>query len=257
MPSAPGRPRPGLASYATAGDSSQALGLTISPSLLPMLLRGIGLALLGQVGYDGKPGRRWIVWSGWVPGGIDDGGTGKLTLSAALSDPLLNLPEDVGHVEGQMVRRCRHHRTAGGERPEDPSVESAGVSWLAYTADRLGTFEAGPEHVPLVSCSESFPLNAVCGSPLFSSCRDRDVHRPVPDWRSGHLRTCSRRLSARGSARGLTRGPFRLLQPPPGGRSDTFTRCRPPAPPTKGYVAADQDRQGEASDHVQLARPVA
>jgi hypothetical protein len=32
-------------------------------------------------------------------------------LSAALSDPLLNLPEDVGHVEGQMVRRCRHHRT--------------------------------------------------------------------------------------------------------------------------------------------------
>ena len=78
-----------------------------------MLLRGIGLALLGQVGYDGKPGRRWIVWSGWVPGGIDDGGTGKLTLSAALSDPLLNLPEDVGHVEGQMVRRCRHHRDLG------------------------------------------------------------------------------------------------------------------------------------------------
>ncbi len=78
-----------------------------------MLLRGIGLALLGQVGYDGKPGRTWIVWSGWVPGGIDDGGTGKLTLSAALSDPLLNLLEDVGHVEGQMVRRCRHHRDLG------------------------------------------------------------------------------------------------------------------------------------------------
>src|SRR6267154_973855 len=75
-----------------------------------MLLRGIGLALLGQVGYDGKPGRRWIVWSGWVPGGVDDGGTGKLTLSAALSDPLLNFAEDVGDVEGQMVRRRRHHR---------------------------------------------------------------------------------------------------------------------------------------------------
>src|SRR5205807_10646648 len=75
-----------------------------------MLLRGIGLALLGQVGYDGKPGRTWIVWSGWVPGGIDDGGTGKLTLSAALSDPFLNFLEDVGHGEGQMVRRRRHHR---------------------------------------------------------------------------------------------------------------------------------------------------
>src|SRR6266404_7479521 len=75
-----------------------------------MLLRGIGLALLGQVGYDGKPGRTWIVWSGWVPGGIDDGGTGKLTLNAALSDALLDLLKDVGDVEGQMVRRCRHHR---------------------------------------------------------------------------------------------------------------------------------------------------
>jgi hypothetical protein len=26
------------------------------------------------------------VWSGWVPGGVDNGGPGKLTLSAALSD---------------------------------------------------------------------------------------------------------------------------------------------------------------------------
>src|SRR5216683_2232040 len=75
-----------------------------------MLLCGLGLAIPGQVGYDGEPGRTWIVWSGWVPGGIDEGGTGKLTLSAALSDPFLNFLEDVGHVEGQMVRRCRHHR---------------------------------------------------------------------------------------------------------------------------------------------------
>jgi hypothetical protein len=75
-----------------------------------MLLYGRGLAIPGQVGYGGKPGRTWIVWSGWVPGGVDDGGPGKLTLSAALSDPFLNFLEDVGHVEGQMLRRCRHHR---------------------------------------------------------------------------------------------------------------------------------------------------
>jgi hypothetical protein len=75
-----------------------------------MLLCGLGLAIPGQIGYDGKPGRTWIVWSGCVSGGIDDGGPGKLTLSAALSDPFLNFLEDVGDVEGQMVRRCRHHR---------------------------------------------------------------------------------------------------------------------------------------------------
>jgi len=75
-----------------------------------MLLCGLGLAIPGQVGYDDEPGRTWIVWSGWVPGGVDDGGPGKLTLSAAFSDPFLNFLEDVGDVEGQMVRRCRHHR---------------------------------------------------------------------------------------------------------------------------------------------------
>jgi len=48
-----------------------------------------------------------------VPGGVDDGGPGKLTLSAALSDPFLNFLEDVGDVEGQMVRRGRHHRDLG------------------------------------------------------------------------------------------------------------------------------------------------
>ena len=48
-----------------------------------MLLCGLGLVIPGQVGYDGKHGRTWIVGSGWVLGVIDDGGTGKLTLSAA------------------------------------------------------------------------------------------------------------------------------------------------------------------------------
>ena len=42
--------------------------------------------------------------------GVDDGGPGKLTLSAALSDPFLNFLEDGGDVEGQMERRCRPHR---------------------------------------------------------------------------------------------------------------------------------------------------
>jgi hypothetical protein len=44
------------------------------------------------------------MWSGWVPGGIDDGGRGKLTLS----DPLLNFAEDVRHGDVQMVGRRRH-----------------------------------------------------------------------------------------------------------------------------------------------------
>src|SRR5258708_26216942 len=85
-----------------------------------MLLCGLGLAIPGQVGYDGEPGRTWIVWSGWVPGGVDDGGPGKLTLRAALSDPFLNFLEDVGHVEGQMVRRCGHHRDLCPALPELP-----------------------------------------------------------------------------------------------------------------------------------------
>ncbi len=59
----------------------------------------LGLSVLGLGRYDCKPWRTWIVWSGWAHGGIDDGGPGKLTLSAALSDPLLDFPEDVGHVE--------------------------------------------------------------------------------------------------------------------------------------------------------------
>ena len=68
-----------------------------------------------------------------------------------------------------------------GERPGDLSVVSPAVSWLAYTADRLRTFEARSEDVPLVSCLEAFQLNAVCGWPLFSPCRDRNVHRLVPE----------------------------------------------------------------------------
>jgi hypothetical protein len=45
-----------------------------------MLLCGLGLAIPRQVGYDGKPGRTWIVWPDWVAGGVDDSGPGKLTL---------------------------------------------------------------------------------------------------------------------------------------------------------------------------------
>ena len=50
------------------------------------------------------------MWSGWVPGRVEDGGPGELTLSAALRDPLLDFAEDVRHGEVQMVRRCRYHR---------------------------------------------------------------------------------------------------------------------------------------------------
>src|SRR5712664_3121512 len=85
-----------------------------------MLLRGIGLAIPGQVGYDGKPGRTWVVWSGWVPGRVEDGGPGELTLSAALRDPFLNLLEDVRNVEAKMLRRCRHHCDLGPSLRELP-----------------------------------------------------------------------------------------------------------------------------------------
>ncbi len=65
---------------------AQRLQQAASQRLEPRVLCQLGLAILGHVGYDGKPGRAWIVWSGWVPGGVDDGGPGKLTLSAALAD---------------------------------------------------------------------------------------------------------------------------------------------------------------------------
>ena len=65
----------------------------------------LGLGVLGRWRYDRKPWRPWIMWLGGLHGRIDDCGMWKLTLSVALSDPLLNFPEDVGHVEGQMVRR--------------------------------------------------------------------------------------------------------------------------------------------------------
>ncbi len=75
-----------------------------------MLLCGLDLAILGLGRYDCKPWRPWVMWLGGLHGCIDDGGTGKLTLSAALSDLLLNFLEDVSDVKGQMVRRGRHHR---------------------------------------------------------------------------------------------------------------------------------------------------
>jgi hypothetical protein len=84
-----------------------------------MLLCGLGLAIPGQVGYDGEPGRTWIVWSGWVPGVVDDGGPGKLTLSAALRDPFLNFSEDVGHVEVPLPAPVT---SAGGLQRAAPSA---------------------------------------------------------------------------------------------------------------------------------------
>src|SRR5258705_10268923 len=80
-----------------------------SQRLEPMLLCGLDLAILGLGRYDCKPWRPWVMWLGGLHGCIDDGGPGKLTLRAALSDPLLDLLEDVGDVEGQMVRRGRPH----------------------------------------------------------------------------------------------------------------------------------------------------
>ncbi len=71
--------------YIQSSTWAQRLQQAASPGLEHMPLC-VGFAAPGQVGYDGKPGRAWIVWSGWVPGGIDDSGTGKLTLSAALAD---------------------------------------------------------------------------------------------------------------------------------------------------------------------------
>jgi hypothetical protein len=64
-----------------------------------MLLCGLGLAIPGQVGYDGKPGRTWIMWLAGFHGGIDDCGRRELALCMLSSDPLLNFLEDVGDVE--------------------------------------------------------------------------------------------------------------------------------------------------------------
>ena len=74
------------------------------------MLCGLGLAIPGQVGYDGKPGRPGIMWLTGFHGSIDDCGRRELALSMLLSDPLLDFAEDVRHGEVQMVRRCRHHR---------------------------------------------------------------------------------------------------------------------------------------------------
>ena len=69
---------------------------------------------------------------------------------------------------------------AEGERPGDPFVVLPAVSWLAYTVDRLGTSEEEPDHELLVSCTETFQLNAVSvARPLFSPCRELNVHRLV------------------------------------------------------------------------------
>jgi hypothetical protein len=58
---------------------------------------------------------------------------------------------------------------AGGERPGDPSVVLPAVSWLAYTGARLATGDPDQERLSLVSCSETFQLNAVCGlAPILS-----------------------------------------------------------------------------------------
>src|SRR5258705_4456356 len=75
-----------------------------------MLLCGLDLAILGLGRYDCKPWRPWIMWLGGLHGCIDDCGIWKLTLNAALSDPLLNFLEDVRHGEVQMVRRRRDNR---------------------------------------------------------------------------------------------------------------------------------------------------
>ena len=40
------------------------------------VLGPLGLGLLGRIRHHRQLRRTWIVWSGWVPGGIDDGGTG-------------------------------------------------------------------------------------------------------------------------------------------------------------------------------------
>jgi len=93
--------------------------------------------------------------------------------------------EGLGLDAGQFGRRLAIAPTTNGVKDDgrDPSVGLSGVSWLTYTAYRLGTFEARSEDVPLVSCLEAVQLNAVCGSPLFSPCRDRNVHRLVLDGR--------------------------------------------------------------------------
>src|SRR5260370_42526299 len=95
-----------LGFYTQSSTWAQRLQQATRERLEPRVLCRLGLGLLGRVRHHRQPRRPWIVRLTGFYGGIDDGGRRKL----ALSDPLLNFAEDVGHGEDQMVRRCRHHR---------------------------------------------------------------------------------------------------------------------------------------------------
>src|SRR6266853_5255318 len=118
-----------LGFYTQSSTWAQRLQQATRERLEPMLLCGLGLAIPGQVGYDGKPRGPRILWLIGFHRRIDDGGRGKLTLSMALRDPFLNLLEDVRNVEAKMLRRCRHHRDLGpslGELPLEDGQRQLG-----------------------------------------------------------------------------------------------------------------------------------
>jgi len=75
---------------------------------------------------------------GGLHGCIDDCCMWKLTLSAALRDPFLNFLEDVGQVEGQMVRRCRHHRGLLPQRLRETYASRMASASSGRTSDLPG-----------------------------------------------------------------------------------------------------------------------
>ncbi len=88
-----------LGFYTQSSTWAQRLQQATRERLEPRVLCRLGLGLLGRVRHHRQPRRTWIVRLAGFHGGIDDGGSGELALSVASSHPLLDFPEDVGHVE--------------------------------------------------------------------------------------------------------------------------------------------------------------
>ncbi len=149
-----------------------------------MLLCGLGLANPGQVGYDGKPGRTWIVWSGWVPGGgVDDGGPGKLTLSAALSDPFYQSAEQRVKPEraassGRPLRRVPGVTKGASEAEiERTGPAAAPARSTAGRPGRTAPRSAGTTHAAVGHQPADRSERMVVRHPGFR--RDVAIHRPL------------------------------------------------------------------------------
>ncbi len=101
-----------------------------------------------------SPRRTWIVRLAGFHGGIDDGGSGELALSVASSHPLLDFPEDVGHVEVPLPAPV----TSAGD------LQRAAASAME---------ELGPDARHGSSCPDYRKLNNSSSGSSQATCPDR------------------------------------------------------------------------------------